>query len=526
MLSPERTCYDVRFYHLDIRIDPGQEFITGTNTIEFTVDSSFDRMQVDLFANMGIDTVLLDGAVGVKVDRDSNAFFITVPHRLQRGSRHFVKISYSGHPIVAKNPPWQGGFTWKQDSLGNPWAVVTCQGTGASLWWPNKDHQADEPDSMLISVTVPPGLEDVSNGRLRDRQELADGWTRYDWFVSYPINNYNVTVNIGKFAHLSDIYETADEKLTLDYYVIPDHVDRAREQFKQTKWMLRAFEKYFGPYPFIRDGYKLIEAPHNGMEHQSAIAYGNKFLGGYVGRSSSAVGQKFDFIIVHESAHEWWGNSLTSKDVADMWIHESFGAYAEALFVEDRFGRDEALTYINAKKQNVRNDRPIVGVYNVQNEGSGDMYDKGQLVLNTLRSVIDDDKLWISILRGLQATYRYQTITYDTVVAYINRRTGRDLTYFFEQYLKQTKPPRLEVITRKKGDRVTARFRWAADIPDFRMPIKVQISSGNFQWITPSKEWQTLVLQLDRPEDFRIAGDLFYVDLKLNYGYLDPRLPD
>lgn len=524
MLTPERRCYDVRFYHLDVKVDPMTQFISGSNTIHFTVDSAFDRMQIDLFANMKIERITLDDAVDVPHDRDSNAFFVKLPRVLEKGSDHRVKVFYSGHPIVAKNPPWQGGFTWKEDSLGNHWVVVTCQGTGASLWWPNKDHQSDEPDSMLISVTVPPGLEDVSNGRLRGTTILPDGWTRYNWFVSYPINNYNVTVNIGKFAHFSDVYKSDKEELTLDYYVLPAHLEKAKEQFKQVKSMLKAFEKYFGPYPFVRDGYKLIESPHNGMEHQSAVAYGNRFLGGYVGRSSSDVGLKFDFIIVHESAHEWWGNSLTSKDIADMWIHESFGAYAEALFVEDQFGHDEALTYINAKKQNVRNDRPIIGIYNVHRRGSDDMYDKGQLVLNTLRSVIDDDQLWFSILRGLAETYKYQTITADSVFQYVNVRTGKDYTYFFDQYLKFPKPPQLEVITRKKGDKVTARFRWVADVPNFRMPIKVTTSDAQYDWITPTTEWQTMELRISRPENFKVAENLFYIDLKLNYGYLDPRL--
>jgi len=525
-LSPERSCYDVRYEHLDVRIDPAKKSIGGSNTIEFTVDSSFSRMQVDLFANLNINKVFLDdGSSAIPYDRDSNAFFLNLPQILQKGSRHSVKIYYWGTPIEAKRPPWEGGFTYRQDSSGNSWTVVTCQGTGASCWWPNKDHQSDEPDSMLISVTVPPGLEDVSNGRLRSTTSFSDGWTRFDWFVSYPINNYDVTVNIGKFAHISDTYKSEGGKLTLDYYVLPYHEQEARKQFKQAKQMLKAFEKYFGPYPFIRDGYKLIESPHNGMEHQSAVAYGNRFLGGYVGRSSSAVGMKFDFIIVHESAHEWWGNSVTSKDVADMWIHESFGAYSEALFVEDVFGREEALTYINAKKQNVQNKQPIVGVYNVQNEGPGDMYDKGQLVLNTFRSVIDNDKLWFSILKGIQQTYRYQTITYDTIVQYVNRATGKDFGPFLEQYLKKAELPRLWVITWKKGDAVKARFKWVTDVNGFQMPVKATISGKKFEWIYPTKEWQTIDLGIDSPEDFRIADRLFFVDYKFNYSYIDPRLP-
>ncbi len=525
-LSPERTCYDVKFYHLAVKVDPEKEFISGSNKIDFIVDSAFSRMQIDLFRNMEIEKIFFDNSTEVPFERDSNATFISLPQVLEKNSAHSITVFYSGKPISAKDPPWAGGFTWRKDSTGNPWVVVTCQGTGASLWWPNKDHQSDEPDSMLISVTVPPGLQDISNGRLREETTMPDGWKRFVWFISYPINNYNVTLNIGKYAHFSDQYTSGDNKLTLDYYVLPENLEKAKKQFMQVKPMLKSFEKYFGPYPFVRDGYKLIECPHNGMEHQSAVAYGNRYLGGYVGRSSSEVGLNFDFIIVHESAHEWWGNSVTSKDIADMWIHESFGAYAEALYVEDRFGREASLRYINRKKQNVGNRVPIIGIYNVHKQGSGDMYDKGQLVLNTLRSVIDNDKLWFSILRGIQETYRYSTITTDSIIQFVNITTGKDFGYFFEQYLKNSKIPVLEVVTRKKGNKVTVRYRWSADVPEFKMPVKVTTSENKLEWITPTTKWQTMEVGLNKPENFKVAEDLFYVDLKLNAGYVDERLKE
>ncbi|HEX9653365.1 MAG TPA: M1 family metallopeptidase, partial [bacterium] len=430
------------------------------------------------------------------------------------------------NPIVAQRPPWDGGFTWEHDKAGNPWVVVTCQGTGASLWWPNKDHQADEPDSMMISITVPPGLENISNGRLRARTVLPDSWTRCDWFVSYPINNYNVTINIGKYSHFSEWYVSNGDSLSLDYYVMPENLEKAKSHFKQVKPMMACFEKFFGKYPFPRDGYKLVESPHTGMEHQSAVAYGNLYLGGYRGRTWSEVGLKFDFIIIHETAHEWWGNSVTSKDIADMWIHESFGAYAEALFIECQWGRQESLKYINGKKPSVVNDRPIIGAYGVHKSGSGDMYDKGQLVLNTLRSVINNDPLWFSILHGLAETFKYQTITADDIFNYINEKTGQDLTYFFNQYFRHSNVPLLMVETRKKGKSVEARYKWQADVPDFRMPIKVSTAPNKFQFITPTTEWQTIGLKGLNPEDFRMAGDLFYVDMKLNWVYLDPRFKD
>jgi aminopeptidase N len=375
---------------------------------------------------------------------------------------------------------------------------------------------------MLISVTVPKGLQDISNGRLRSTKELPGGWTRYDWFVSYPINNYCVTVSIGKYAHFRDTY--GKEKLTLDYYVLPQDLERAKQTFKQVQTMMTAFEKYFGAYPFYRDGYKLVECPHTGMEHQSAVAYGNRYLGGYRGHAPSEVGLKFDFIIIHESAHEWWGNGITSKDVADMWIHESFGAYAEALYVEHVWGYQEALRYINGKKPNVGNMGPIIGIYNVQHEGSGDMYDKGQLVLNTLRSVIDNDSLWFSILKGLINKFRYQTINAEDVFGFVNEQTEKDYNYFFNQYLKSTKIPQLDVYLTYKGDTLTAIYRWNADMSDFRMPVKVTTGPNKYEFIYPTTSPQRVTIAKMLPEEFKVDENRFYVTLRLAWSYIDPRL--
>jgi aminopeptidase N len=525
MLTPLRTCYDVRYYHLDVKVDPSNQSIAGSNTIRFTVLSALDRMQIDLFRNMEIMEITLDGGAPLPYTREFDAVFVQMPEKLTPNTSHDLAVFYSGKPVVAKAPPWDGGFTWTRDSTGNPWVVVTCQGTGASLWWPNKDHQSDKPDSMLITVTVPPGLEDVSNGRLRASRKLADGWTRFDWFVSSPINNYSVTVNIGKYAHFSDTWVSADT-LTLDYYVLPVNLERARLHFQQVKPMMAAFEKYFGPYPFRKDGYKLIECPHTGMEHQSAVAYGNRYLGGYRGRASSEVGLKFDFIIVHESAHEWWGNSVTAGDAADMWIHESFGAYAEALFVEYLYGRSESLRYINAKKTNVANMQPIVGVFNVNHPGAGDMYDKGQLVLNTFRTVLDNDSLWFSLLKGVAETFRHKTIDGSDLVRFINRMTGKEYTSFFDQYLKHPRLPRLEFMVANKGDSAGVRYRWKADVQNFQMPVRLLVAGRRPELITPTASWQTMRLAGVRPGDLGVAEDLYYIDLKVHWVYLDPALPD
>ncbi len=526
MLTRVRSCYDVTYEHLDVKIDTLHKAIAGSNTIQFRATDNFETMQVDLFANMNVDSITIDKGERALYDREINAVFVHLPVPVKRGSMHEVRFYYSGSPQVAANPPWQGGFTWTHDKQGNPWIVVTCQGTGASLWWPNKDHQSDEPDSMLISITVPKGLEDVSNGKLRSTVTLPGGWTRFDWFVGNPINNYNVTVNIGKFAHFSEMFRGEEQVFSLDYYVMPENLEKAKIQFQQVKPMLKCYEKFYGPYAFARDGYKLVESPHNGMEHQSAVAYGNLYIQGYRGRASSLVGLKFDFIIVHESAHEWWGNSLTSADIADMWIHESFGAYSEALYVEYLYGRNESLAYINGKKSNVRNDRPIIGVYNVHKQGSGDMYDKGQLVLNTLRSVVDNDSLWFATIRGIATTYRRKIVTADDIFRFINEKTGKDLGYFFDQYLKHSKIPSLQVVVTKKGNDVSARYRWNAEVENFRMPIKVTTAPGKMEFIYPTTSWQTLKLGLNDPSEFAVAEDLFLVDARVSRSYLDPNLPE
>lgn len=526
MLTPVRTCYDVTYEHLDVRVDPAKKFISGSNTIHFRAVEDFTVMQVDLFANMNVDKITLDNNQQATYTRESDAVFITLPTSVKKGTTHAIQFYYFGSPKEAENPPWGGGFTWTTDKQKNPWVVVTCQGLGASVWWPNKDHQSDEQDSMLISVTVPAGLEDVSNGKLRAKTTLPDGWTRFDWFVNYPINNYNVTVNIGKFTHFGELFNGEEGPYTLDYYVMPENLEKAKTQFHQVAPMLRCFEKYFGPYAFPKDGYKLIESPHTGMEHQSAVAYGNWYIQGYRGRTWSPVGLKFDFIIVHESAHEWWGNSLTSSDIADMWMHESFGAYAEALYIECMWGRKESLEYINGKKANVQNDAPIIGVYNVHKRGAGDMYDKGQLVLNTLRSAINNDQLWFEIIRGFATTYRRSIVKAEDFFNYVRTKTGTDYTYFFDQYLKRTAIPLLQVFVTQKGKDITARYRWQTDVADFKMPVMVTTAPGTYEFIYPTKEWKTTKLNLGDPKEFKVAEDLFLINVHSGITYLDPNTPE
>jgi aminopeptidase N len=524
-LTTPRTCYDVIYYHLDIKIDPETKSIEGSNTIAFDVTEDSKIIQIDLFENMEIDRIRLNDQKKLSFTREYDAVFIEFPKALSSGTSQKITIEYRGIPQAAKRPPWDGGFVWATDSTGNPWVAVACQGTGASLWWPCKDHQSDEPDSMMISITVPEELENISNGRLHQVSKAKKGWTKHDWFVSNPINSYNVTVNIGKFAHFSEVFAPeSGDTLTMDYYVIRQELEKAKRQFAQVKPMMQFFYKYFGPYPFVADGYKLIQSPHLGMEHQSAVAYGNKYLNGYNGTASSEVGLKFDFIILHETAHEWWGNSITSNDIADMWVHESFGAYSEGLYVEHMFGYDEAMKYINGKKQNVKNDRPIIGPFGVNHEGSGDMYDKGQLVLNTLRHVIADDDLWFGILREMNAEFRHQSIDGQQIFDFINSKTSMDLTYFFEQYFRNTNLPRLMVSIQKKGDKVTASYKWQSDVEEFTMPVKVTTAPGKMELIYPNtKKYQTIDVVGLHPDDFSVAEDQYLVDVRIWKTYIEER---
>jgi aminopeptidase N len=512
-----RSSYDVKYYHLDIKIDTMNKTISGYNLIRFTVVNDLDRMQVDLFENMKIDSVIFGNGNTLSYSREYNAVFINLPYLMKAGSTGEIKVYYSGQPLIAKMAPWDGGFVWTHDKEGNLWIGTAVQGTGASLWWPNKDHQSDESDSMLISVTVPPGLMNISNGRLKNIIETPDG-TRYDWFVSNPINNYAVTLNIGKYSHFGDqhINEEGDT-LDLDYYVMPYNLDKAREHFRQVIPMMECFEKYFGKYPFYKDGFKLVETPYWGMEHQSAVAYGNDYEYGMKGRATSEPGMLFDYIIIHETAHEWWGNSVTSNDIADMWIHEGFGTYAETVYLECLHGYETAMKYINSFKPQVRNDKPIIGHYNVNKRGSGDMYRKGALMLNTLRHVINDDELWFSIIKGIAETFRHSNIDTEDIVKFINDRTGKDFTYFFDQYLRHTEIPELEIVVDNTGNGSDISYRWIAGVNNFSMPVTIIIGEAGVAaqekeiLIYPDTRWKKIT---SIPvSSLKISEEKYYIDL-------------
>ncbi|MEJ2216007.1 MAG: M1 family metallopeptidase [Gemmatimonadota bacterium] len=508
LTAPERTWWDVTFYDLHVAVSPADSSIRGYNAITYRVAAPAHEMQIDLMTPLDVDSMVQDGQP-VAFRRDGNAFFASLDEPQPVGASRTITVYYHGRPRVARRPPWDGGFTWAQDSLARPWIATTDQGLGASAWWPNKDTQADEPDSQRIAITVPDPLIDVSNGRLRSTTHNADGTTTYEWFVTEPINNYDVAVNAGYYTHFSDVHQGENGKLTLDYWPLSYHLEAAKRQFTQVKSMLKCYEHWFGPYPWYPDGYKLIEAPHNGMEHQSGIAYGNGYANGYRGRdvSGTGLGMKFDFIIVHESAHEWFGNNITSKDLADMWVHESFANYAEGLYTECRWGKQAGAEYIIGSRRGIRNDRPIIPAYGVNAEGSGDMYYKGGSMLHTIRQIIGNDSTWRIILRGLNHTFWHQTVTGAQVEAYISDKAGIDLSKVFQQYLTTTMVPTLEY--RIRGD--TLAYRWTDVVPGFDMPVAVNVSDDGYTAIRPSEQWQTIRIHLKDPTDFKVDPDYYVV---------------
>ncbi|MGZ4033797.1 MAG: M1 family metallopeptidase [Bacteroidia bacterium] len=522
-LSPLRSCYNVLFYDLDVKVDIDNKFISGSNTIKFLSEHDFKKLQVDLFSNMKIEKIDYNGHE-LNYTRAFNAVFITFPDTIRKGVTQSFVIYYSGNPIPAKHAPWDGGFSWDKDKEGNPFVGVSCQGTGASLWWPCKDHQSDEPAEMSIRVAVPHELDEISNGRLIRKTVLQDGWTKYEWHVSYPINNYDVTLNIGKYRHFSDFYYNKNYKdtLTLDYYVLADNYDKAQKQFVQVKPMMSCYYNYFGEYPFIKDGYKLVEAPYLGMEHQSCVAYGNGYKDGYNGFDISGTGYKFDYIIIHESAHEWWGNSITTNDLADMWIHEGFATYSEALYIECLYGHAAYLKYINSEKKSVQNDSPIIGKYNLNDEGSEDMYYKGALLIHTIRSIIDDDKKFFEIIKGIQDKFKYQTVDSKDIEQYISDNSGIDFSDIFDRYLHYAAIPKLLIAYKEEGNDLKIYFKY--ELPEnsgFVMPVKITIAKDKYDFVLPSDNYQTLLLKDMNIGDFKVATDLFYINVSVDE-YKDP----
>jgi aminopeptidase N len=502
--GPYRANNDLLFYHLDLRVDPEKKFISGSNEIRFKMLVDGTRIQLELFPTLQIDRIEM-GKTPLKYERDGGTFFVDFPQTLRTGHTYSIEVHYSGSPVETGR---FGCFTFKQDIAGHPWINTACEETGASVWWPNKDQWRDEPqEGMEISVAVPNGLMDVSNGKFMGKKDLGDGYTRWDWKVHYPINNYDVALNIGNYVHFDDKFGD----LPLNYYVLPENLDGAKRQFAQVPGMMKAYYHYFGEYPFKKDGYKLIEVPYAGMEHQSAVAYGNHFHNGYLDRDWTGVGisPRFDFIIIHESGHEWFGNSITAADKSDMWIHEGWTTYLECLYVEYNYGHEDEVKYVNALKKKVKNDRPIITARGTNAEPPQDQYFKGALFINTLRSIVNDDTRWFALIHDFYQHFKYQNIMTEDVEQYFNQQTGMNLTPVFDQYLRHTAIPTLELKFDESAGSV--RYRWQADEKDFAMPVRVGLKE-HWETIHPTTEWQTMKTGLTK-DQFDVETDLYYINV-------------
>lgn len=506
-ITNERSWWDLTYYHLSVKVNPQDSSFVGTNLVGYYVLETNQLMQIDLQDPMRITNVSQNG-IDLKFKKDGNAWFVQLIEKQNIGEQKYLLIEYEGRPKISKRLPWDGGVSWGKDMDGNPFITTANQGDGASIWWPCKDHPYDEPDSMLISITVPEPLKNISNGRLRRIDHNSNETNTSHWFVSNPINNYGVNINIGNYVHFSTIYKGEKGNLDCNYWVLPKNEEKAKVQFKQAHLMLEAFEYWFGPYPFYEDGYKLVEVSYPGMEHQSSVTYGNGYKNGYRGNdvSKTGYGMKFDFILVHESGHEWFANSITNWDEADMWIHESFIAYSENLFVDYFWGKEASADYCRGTRLNISNDRPIVGIYGVNYSGSGDMYSKGANMLHTLRQIINDDEKWRQILRGLNKKFYHQTVKGEQIENYISEQLNMDLKPFFDQYLRTTKVPTFEYAL--VGGIMS--YRWTNCVNGFQMKLKVYLND-QIHWLEVQQNWQKLELteaihKVEVDKDFYVAS--------------------
>ncbi len=518
-LNKTRTCYDVLHYKLDISVFPESKSLAGYVDMKFRATEDFLTLQMDLFENMQIDKIVFPARDNRELafKRRFNAFFVNLGEKLEKGSVETIRIYYSGKPVEAKNAPWDGGFVWSQDEKERTWIGVACEGDGASLWWPNKDHLSDEPESMDISIAVPNHLMCIANGRLVGSEDMKDDFKKFHWEVAYPINNYNVSINIAHYAHFSDTYTAQDgEELNLDYYVLDYNLEKAKEHFKQVDIVLESFEHYFGKYPFWKDGFALIETPYLGMEHQSGIAYGNQYMRGYLG-GMIPRDMDWDYIIVHETGHEYFGNSISCNDHAEMWLHESFTTYMEALFVEYTMSFKDAVRYLKSQRYFITNKQPIIGPMDVNwtQWSSSDHYYKGAWILHTLRNSINDDEIWWDLLKSFHEDNRIKNLDSGAFFKHVEKKTGRNYDAFFEQYLFYPGLPELQFKVKRKGKKIKLSYRWEADVPGFNMPVTFFVG-GEQQKVFPTSEWSTKTISCKKGAEVIFPNDLFLVEVNQN----------
>lgn len=483
-ITPERGWWDLQHYNLSVSIDTAARSIEGSNVITYKVVSAATEFQIDLQAPMEI-TEVKQGDRVLTVRHEGDAHFVTLVDDQPVGSIQKLTVRFAGIPVVARRPPWDGGFTWNKDENGKPFIATSNQGIGASIWWPCKDHPADEPDNgVTMNFTVPKDLTAVGNGRLI-KVKKGKGTRTFTWQVTNPINSYGVNMNVGDYVKFEEKYDGEKGKLDMIYYVLSYNLEKAKTHFQDARRTMEALEYWFGPYPFYEDSYKLVEVPYLGMEHQSSVTYGNGYELGYRGRDLSLTGWglKWDYIIIHESGHEWFANNITYKDAADMWIHESFTTYSEGLFVDYHYGKEAGAAYVRGMRYGIGNEEPMIGPYGVNGRGA-DLYNKGSNVLHTLRQWVNDDTKWREILRGLNETFYHQTVTTADVENYMSAQSGLDLTSFFNQYLRDPRVPVLEYFT-YEGNLL---YRWTNCIEGFDMPVRISVGDESFT-ITPTSRW-------------------------------------
>jgi aminopeptidase N len=486
-LGPERSWWDLKHYDLSVEIIPSKKYIKGSNKISYQVKNQAKLLQLDLQEPLAVTSITQEGEE-LSFRREGAVYWVTLTKKQVPGALEALVVQYEGVPKEAVRPPWDGGITWQKDSKGLDFIASSNQGIGSSIWWPLKDHPADEVDSLDMHVTVPKGLLDISNGRLVEIEVGKDTDT-FHWKVVNPINDYGVNINIGDYAQFGEKYAGEKGSLDMDYFVLRENLEKAKVHFQDARRMMQAFEHWFGPYPFYEDGFKLVEAPYLGMEHQSSVTYGNGYQNGYRGRDLSGTGwgMKFDFIIIHEAGHEWFANNITYKDVADMWIHESFTNYSESLFLDYHYGKEAGQAYVRGTRMNILNDKPIIGDYGVNQRGSGDMYYKGGNLLNMLRQIVQDDGKWRIILRGLNKEFYHQTVTTQQVESYISTQSGLNLGKVFDQYLRDVRIPIFEYYF--QGEEF--QYRWTNAVKDFDMPVDVLLD-GKAVRLQTKTAWQTL----------------------------------
>lgn len=494
-ITPEREWWDVLRYDIIVEPEFESKTIIGSNTIRYkTVKENHPLfMQIDLQEPLKIDSIILNNQKRLSFNREGNAWFVET-EKSSLNSINEVAIYYKGKPREAIRAPWDGGWTFTKDSLGRPWMTVTSQGLGASVWYPNKDHQSDEPnDGASLTMIVPNDLVAVANGRLQEKMAVSNNKTSYTWAVENPINNYNIIPYIGNYVNFSEKYLGLKGELDLVYWVLDYNLEKAKKYLPaEVHNTLDSFEYWFGPYPFYEDGYKLIETEHLGMEHQSAVAYGNHFKPGYRGKdlSETGWGLKWDFIVVHETGHEWFGNNISTNDLADMYIHESFTNYSETLFVESMFGKEAANEYNYGIRSGIQNQQPIIpSSYGVNAQGSRDMYPKGGNMLHSIRHSINNDKLFRNILAGLNFTFYHQTVDGSEIQNYISKKADYDFNKVFEQYLTSTQIPELQLYLNE--DYMEVSYKWENVVEGFNLMLVLKNEEESLK-IIPSQTWQKM----------------------------------